>query len=163
MIGSRGKSVYVSVVTVMLITAVAALAKCAYDRHIRQIDSEAMRLGMEDVSRRIRMTTANLKHITELYNETAISAARSFARIIAIDPSIVGNRSVFQELKRVLGVDELHVSDSNGVLVASLPESYVGYDMASRLQSAEFMPAITNRQFELVQKPMLKGVENRLF
>lgn len=163
MIGSRGKSVYVSVVTVMLITAVAALAKCAYDRHIRQIDSEAMRLGMEDVSRRIRMTTANLKHITELYNETAISAARSFARIIAIDPSIVGNRSVFQELKRVLGVDELHVSDSNGVLVASLPESYVGYDMASRLQSAEFMPAITNREFELVQKPMLKGVENRLF
>ena len=147
----------------MLVTAVAVLAKCAYDRHVRQIDSEAMRLGLEDVSRRIRVSTANLAHITELYNETALSAARSFARIIAIDPSLIRDHSMLVELKRVLGVDELHVSDAHGVLIASDPESSVGYDMSSRLQSAAFMPAITNKAFELVQKPMLKGVENRLF
>lgn len=163
MTSSARKSAFLFAVTTLLVTAFVALGKCAYDRHIRQIDSEAMRLGLEDVSRRIRGSIANLAHITELYNESAISAARTFARMVATDPSVIRDRSAFLELKRVLGVDELHVSDSRGVLIASEPESSLGYDMASRAQSAAFMPAITNRAFELVQTPMIKGVENRLF
>ena len=159
----RGKSLFVFAVTSLLVAAVGVHAKCAYDRHIRQIDSEAMRLGIEDVSRRIRGSVANLAHITELYNEAAISAARSFARIVATNPSVLHDRSAFLELKRVLGVDELHVSDARGVLIASEPESSRGYMMGSRAQSAAFMPAITNKMFELVQAPMIKGVENRLF
>ena len=65
----RGKSLFVFAVTSLLVAAGGVHAKCAYDRHIRQIDSEAMRLGIEDVSRRIRGSVANLAHITELYNE----------------------------------------------------------------------------------------------
>ena len=163
MTSSARKSAFLFAVTSLLVAAFVVLGKCAYDRHIRQIDSEAMRLGIEDVSRRIRVAVANLAHITELYNESAISAARSFARIVAIDPSVIRDRSTFLELKRVLGVDELHVSDSRGVLIASEPESSCGYDMASRAQSAAFMPAITNKAFELVQAPMIKGIETRLF
>ena len=41
--------------------------------------------------------------------------------------------------------------------------NYRGYDMNSQAQSAAFMPALTNKKFELVQPPQLNGSFKILF
>ena len=159
---SARKSAFLFAVTSLLVAAFVALGKCTYDRHIRQIDSEAMRLSAEDVARRLSENLVNRASIEELYNSSVISAAKSLAKLIAIDPSVVTNTDAFAALPGVLGVDEVHVSDDKGVLIASVPRQYVGYDMASNPQSAVFLPAITDRGFEFVQKAMKKGSDGGL-
>lgn len=155
-----GRALLVSILAVLLVAA--ALCKCVYDRHLREIDSEAMRLASEDVVRRLSENLVNRASIEELYNRYTVSAARSLARAVETDPTVVSNAAACAALAAELGVDELHVSDGRGVLIASVPSVYVGYDMASSPQSAAFMPAITNRAFEYVQRAMRKGSDGTL-
>ena len=51
-----------------------------------------------------------------------------------------------------LGVTEINVVDANGIIVASTEPSFVGFDMASGEQSAEFLALLPRRgQTQLVQ------------
>ena len=46
---------------------------------------------------------------------------------------------VIQEIKETLDLSEVHVIDKNGIIVASSEPTYVGFDMGSGEQSAEFL------------------------
>jgi len=163
MSGLPRQSVLTLAVASMLVAAFVVLGKCAYDRRMRRIDSEAMRLGAEDAARRLSENRVSLAGIKELYEESALAAAKSLAAIVAGDPSVLEDRARFEALAETVGVDEIHVSDGKGVLIASLPADYAGYRMDSQSQSAEFMPAITNRAFALVQKAQPKGIDGKYF
>ncbi len=139
-----------------------ALTVCAY--HARE-RSESMhelaRLALEDVSRRVEQSSRNLRSVRSMNDAVAISRARSLAEMIKADPTLLdeSSRCRFDALAADLNVDELHVSDARGVLVRSFPSRYEGGDMSSSAQSAEFMPAITNADFALVQEPQCKGLD----
>ncbi len=61
----------------------------------------------------------------------AIAKAHAFAYMIDLRPSIIGDEKELERIRKMLDVDELHVSDKNGILVGSTIPSYIGYDMAS--------------------------------
>ncbi|MBQ6135796.1 MAG: serine/threonine-protein phosphatase [Kiritimatiellae bacterium] len=122
--------------------------------------SELARLALEDVARRVEQSVRNLESVRAMNDAVALSRARAFSQLIASDPSLldVASRGRFNAIAADLNVDELHVTDSTGMLVRSFPDGYEGRDMASSAQSAAFMPAITNSAFELVQEPQGKGL-----
>ena len=133
-------------------------------RSVRAENKEAMRVGFEDVARRVRTTTANLATVMDINNRAAIAKARAFARIVAQDPSIVSNQTRFAEMCKTLDVEELHVSDRRGIIVqTSSPETSMGFDLHSAEQPRPFLQAITDKSFELVQKPLVKPQDGRLF
>jgi serine phosphatase RsbU (regulator of sigma subunit) len=73
-------------------------------------------------------------------------------------------------IRQKLDVDELHVSDATGKLIASLVNNsyhgkgnYHGFNFAKEKQSRVFMQAVTDPAFELVQEPQLNGAERKLF
>ena len=139
----------------VVLTVVAFLS-----RSRRESDYELARLGLEDVSRRVERESRNLRSVREMSDGVALSRARALARLVAENPTILSaaRRSEFDAYARMLEVDELHVSDEKGVLVRSFPALYEGRSLADSAQSAAFMPAITNRAFELVQEPQGKGI-----
>ena len=95
---------------------------------------------------------------------SALAKARALAALIAADPALLEEPDRLEALRRDLDVDQIHISDSRGILVASRPaldtagNPYRGFDMASAKQPAEFMPAIKNPDFALVQPPSISGV-----
>ena len=123
--------------------------------------------NIEDIYRRIKSTKANLKIVEEMSNTAALAKTRAFARIIAENPKIIDDPDKMESVRKKLDVDELHVSDEKGILISSVSFnkklSYKGYDMNSQPQSAAFMPAITDKSFELVQEPQLSGSWKILF
>ncbi len=137
----------------------------------QQAAEELLRANLEEVSGRVRGTCRNLETIVEMSNQAALVKARALAHIIAKNPSILQDHIALESIRQKLNVDELHVSDADGVLIASLAytphgegiQSYKGFDMSSTEQSAAFIPAITDPEFELVQAPQPNGVLNILF
>ena len=135
-----------------------------YDAQLREQSRQSLRLGLEELAVRVRGTSENLREIIDYTKATAIAKVRAFARMIAQDPELIRRPGALDELAETLDVDELHVSDERGILIACRPTSSLGYDMDSRDQSRAFMPALTNKTFVFVQEPMFKGVEtNRIF
>ena len=132
-------------------------------RSLRSEAREAMRIGIEDVARRVRTTSDNLATVIELNNKSIIAKARAFANIIAKDPSILADHARFASFCQVLDVEELHVSDERGILIQSVPSGSIGFDMNSAEQPRPFMRAITDKSFEMVQDPSIKPTDGKMF
>ncbi len=125
--------------------------------------TELLRVKLNDAARQFKYTRNNLQTVRDMSNSAALVKAWAFARIIEADPAVLKDRAKMEEIRRRLDVDELHVSDDKGILIASIPQEYEGYAMGSAEQSGEFMPAIGDRDFALVQEPRRNGILKQLF
>lgn len=122
-----------------------------------------IKLKIKDVKSQLDITNKNHETIKKTTYETAIIKARALAWIILKSPSIVYNQAELEKVKNILDVDELHVSNAKGILIASIPIRSKGIDMNSSKQTRAFMEAITNPKFEFVQEPMERGVNDGIF
>ncbi len=147
----------------VVVAAFAVTVEAVRVRSLRREAREAMRIGIEDVARRVRTTSDNLATVIDLNNKSIIAKARAFARIVAEDPSILADHERFASFCKVLDVEELHVSDERGVLIQSVPTGSVGFDMNSAEQSRPFVRAITDKSFEMVQDPSIKPTDGKVF
>lgn len=132
----------------------------------RQADrnaAELIKLKLRDTKEQIYINDRNLATIREIIYSAAMAKCHTFSELIKRDPSILDDQARLEKFGKTLDVDELHVSDGDGILIASVPKQYRGYDMKSNRQSLEFLPAITNQDFELLQEPQHKGADNKLF
>jgi len=96
-------------------------------------------------------------------DSVALLKARFFAKMVYYNPKILTNQAKLEKVKEFLDVDEVHVSDKKGILIASIPHKYKGFDMSLTKQTKPFMAAITNPKFELAQDPMLRGANDGIF
>ena len=131
---------------------------------------ELLSVNLADASNRVRRAEANLKTITEMSAASAIAKTRAFAMLIKEKPSILKNPDELKLIREKLDVDELHVADETGKLIASLiassyhgKDNYNGYNLNQAEQSRVFMKAIKDPSFELVQQPQYNGAERKLF
>ncbi len=162
--GGSGAFVWVRALLLLLfVAALVLLGRAHFERTARAEDRIVMRMGIEDAIRRMRASVRNLKEVRALSDANALAKARALARMVAADGSVLGDVKRLEALARDLDVDELHVSDERGTLIASIPAATRGYKMTSSPQSAAFMPAITNAEFSLVQDPMPNGISKQPF
>ena len=159
------KWLFLLVVLAFLITFAASWHLHSYLAELSAIDM--LESTLSGVSRKIHITEHNLKAVTHLSDAAALAKTHAFALLIASDPSILHNKEKLDAVRKKLDVDELHVSDEKGVLQWSVSFNkslnYRGYDMNSQAQSAAFMPALTDKKFELVQAPLISGSYKILF
>ena len=69
----------------------------------------------------------------------------------------------FQSLAEDIGVDEIHVTDENGVVLWGNIPAFYGFDFHTSDQTVPFLDALTDPYFELAQDPQVQGAENALF
>ena len=105
-----------------------------------------------------------------IWAAAALAIYNSNILLIKANPAILQNPEELMLIRKKLDVDELHVSDKTGKLIASLvhdsyhgKDNYLGFNLAKEIQSRVFMQAVTDPEFELVQEPMPNGAEGKLF
>lgn len=67
------------------------------------------------------------------------------------------------DLAQKIGVDEIHVTDENGILRWGSIEEFYGYDFNSADQTIPFIEILKDSSFTLAQEPQLRGADNVLF
>ncbi len=120
-------------------------------------------LKITDVKNQLDVNQDNLKKIKQQTYSDALLKAKFFAKMVYYNPKILASQAELEKVKEFLDVDEVHVSNSKGILIASIPQKYKGFDMASSEQTKPFMAAITNPNFSLVQDPMQRGAKDGIF
>lgn len=135
---------------VYLVTAIGA------KRQARVIIADRL----QDLSKEVTEWRDNYKRLRENKDSGSLAKTRMLARIIQYDPGILKNDAHLKELAAVLNVDSICVSDGEGVLIASSEPGFLGFRMDSTEQSEAFMPAITDKTFELVQEPQERGIDH---
>ena len=69
----------------------------------------------------------------------------------------------FQKLAEDIGIDEIHVTDADGVIRWGNVPDFYGFDFHTSNQTIPFLDALTDPYFELAQEPQPRGVDNALF
>jgi|WetSurMetagenome_2_1015567.scaffolds.fasta_scaffold01343_7 serine phosphatase RsbU (regulator of sigma subunit) len=123
----------------------------------------SIKLKMDDVQKQIMENRENIAVIRAIADASALAKARAFAKMIELKPSLLNSPRELENIRVRLDVDELHVSNEKGVLIACIPAEYRGYNMAGSKQSGAFMPALTNPGFALAQDPQKKGINGEIF
>lgn len=54
-------------------------------------------------------------------------------------PEYKVNNEILERLKQDFDVDEVTITNGDGIMISSIPAEYIGYDMTSREQSNEFV------------------------
>ena len=122
-----------------------------------------IQLRIEDIKEQLDINSRNLEEIRIESDLNALAKVRALAKMIELNPDIIFFDEILEDIRVMLEVDEMHIADAQGILIGGTEASYLGYDMASAPQSAAFMPAISDKDFELVQDPMPKGINNEIF
>jgi signal transduction histidine kinase/CheY-like chemotaxis protein len=128
-------------------------------QHLRELASSQMELIQE----RMVLNQQQIEDLTQNYNENNIAKARSFARMIALDPSCIETTEEMQEIADLLMVDEVHVTDENGVLWWGNIPAYYGFDFATSEQTIPFMPILDDPSLEIAQEAQPNGSIGKLF
>ena len=137
---------------VFVVTTIAA------KRQARNIISSRLR----DLSLDVTEWRESFRKLRSTTDSGALAKVRMLARMIQYDPAILKSDSRLKELASALNVDTIDISDKDGILVASTEPGFLGFRMDSTEQSREFMPAIEDKTFELVQDPQERGIDHVL-
>ncbi|WP_432649208.1 methyl-accepting chemotaxis protein [Huintestinicola sp.] len=101
--------------------------------------------------------------LTEQINSEYIAKADAFAEMVYLDPSIINDTAKLNEIKDMLGVDELHVTDDKGIIYWGTVPDYYGFDFSSSDQTKEFLPILTDSSLKIAQEPQPNGASGKLF
>lgn len=95
-------------------------------------------------------------------NEKTIALTKSVAEIINGNPAVLSTENMIK-LANKIGVDEIHVTDENGVIVNGTVSDFYGFDFHSSDQTKPFLEIINKNDFTLAQKPSVRGTDGNLF
>ncbi len=112
-----------------------------------------------DAIKQLAIAERNLEDLLALSNSSVLLKARAVCDIIAGDPALAQNREALRALLDRFKIDEINVIDKNGIITATTAD-FVGYDMNSRRQSSAFMRILREPDYELVQSPQPRGIDN---
>lgn len=120
-------------------------------------------MRIEDAKDRLAESEEEIVALTEQLNEEYLVKTRAFAEMIRLNPAILNDQNKINEICKTLSVDELHVTDADGVIRWSTIPEYLGFDFKGSDQTKPFMKCIEDPSYELAQEPQPNGTLGILF
>ncbi|MBR5485040.1 MAG: methyl-accepting chemotaxis protein [Oscillospiraceae bacterium] len=124
---------------------------------------EKLDVLISDVEQHMMENDEQIKQLTQSTGEDYLARARAFAYMIEEDPTLINSMQRQNEILQLLDVDELHVTDENGVILWGTVPEYYGFDMSTSEQTRPFMEILKDSSYELAQEPQPNGTKGILF
>jgi serine phosphatase RsbU (regulator of sigma subunit)/anti-sigma regulatory factor (Ser/Thr protein kinase) len=128
-------------------------------RHAEHFAAEMIKLKIIDTINQIERTIVSTDELREVVEREALAKASAVSMMVELDPSLIRDRARMLAVRDDLNVNEINVSDAEGVLVLSTDPAVQGYDMKSQDQSRPFMGAVSDPKFSLAQAPQPRGLD----
>lgn len=93
----------------------------------------------------------------------AVAKTNAFAFMIEQNPEILTDLPTLSRIRDFLEVDEIHVTDENGVLSYGSEPSMFGFDFATNDQTKPFLAGMTDKSFVMAQEPQPNATKGILF
>jgi len=150
----------------LLITVITALTGASYFFTEKLIESNMSQLSeskLNEIQNLIFDRRAEESVKRNEINRSYIEKAKIMASVIKQNPGLVSNNSFLFDMLSSLGVDEIHITDENGIIRWGSVASNYGYDLNNDENMKVFMEGITNVVYEHVQEPTARSTDKVLY
>lgn len=153
------KKLIILLAVIILLAIIVEAAISLFVLRLDQKDSCNQFLNqVEDVLERNEEEEAS--QLAEL-KDTYMTAAKAAAYILSDKPEVRDNVSEMKYIAELLSVDELHVFDETGTIIAGTNPEYYGYSFDSGEQMAYFKPMLEDRTLSMCQDVTPNTAENK--
>lgn len=118
---------------------------------------------IDDINKFIIEDSKEIEELKKELNTQFIVKAKTVAFAIENNPEILENVDMLKNLAKTLDVEEIHVTDENGILKWGTVESFFGFDFKTQEQTKPFLKGLTDPTFQMAQDPQPRGVDKTLF
>lgn len=118
---------------------------------------------IDDAILKLEESETNIEELSAQLKEDYLQRARVIANMLTLDPDLDKDLETLDKIRTDLGADEYHITDENGVIIASNVDVYIGFDFHSGDQTKPFLQMLTDKNFELAQDPQPNEAEGKLF
>jgi len=153
-------------IVILLVIVISALSGVSFYFESQLIRNNMMQLAqskLDEVENTIFSRRAELTVLKSELNKEYLNKAKILDYVIQQNPRIIENSAALFDMAALLEVDEIHITDENGILKWGTIASFFGLDFNADDQTRPFMEALTNKDFELVQDASLRSIDNVLF
>lgn len=112
-----------------------------------------------EIQAKLESNDQEIKRLKANVSENCIAKSRAFAEMIRLNPYKIYEQEWLDKIVKDLDVNEIHVIDKKGIITHSSIPAYVGFDMNSGEQSAEFMKIVKDTSLEIAQEPQMNVAE----
>ena len=152
-------------ISAILIVSLVLVSSYSYVLQKKSID-DLMRLTAEEqlyeITAAMKNSQEQITILKESLNKNFIRIAISVAETIQTDPAVLETEKM-AELCEAIGIDEIHVTDGEGVLSWGNIPGFFGFDFATSEQTKPFLPILSDPTLTLAQDPAQRGVDKTLF
>ena len=103
---------------------------------------ETALMRISDAKASLAASAAEIAQVTEEMNEEYLAKTRAFAEMIELNPSILESNDKLIQIRDELKVDELHVTDENGLIKWTTIPGYIDFDFKTSEQTKPFLKAL---------------------
>ena len=122
-----------------------------------QITSYLGTLALES-TKADEVSSVVLKQITD----KNVALSRAFARIVALNPDKLASTEYMAEIAKLLKVNEVHVTDENGVIQWGNVKEVHGFDLSTISQSKSFVDILEKPNMRVIEESRLNGVSGNI-
>jgi len=152
-------------VSFMMLLAVTAVSFIGYSNIAKEIDT-VMKITtqrtLEDIAFEQKTVGEITKTLKKSLNQNFLRIARSIAVTISSDPRFLEPLEL-QRLAESVGVDEIHIANTDGILYTGNMPGFFGFDYNSGEQAKPFLKLLKDPEYELAQEPQMRDADNVLF
>lgn len=134
-------------------------AKQLLDNNLRELTVSKT----EEVRLLVDAKNQEVQQVKEDLNKNFIEKARAVAFVIQQNPAIINNLDALNRFAKAMDVEEIHITDGEGVLRWGTVVGFYGFDFKTTDQTKPFMPIITDPGLEMAQDPSERGTDKVLF
>lgn len=155
-------------VPVIIIVAliIAGLTGVSYFFAKQLLDQNLTNLTMDKTEEVRLLVEAKNQEVIQVKNDLNkgfIEKARAVSFVIQQNPLILTDMNALGQLAKALDVEEIHVTDGDGVLQWGTVPGFFGFDFKTTDQTKPFMEIIKDPTLEMAQDPSERGTDKVLF
>lgn len=149
----------ITLIMVVIILFISTVIQIFNKHRIGRMNAEQI---FEQVGQILEENSRELELVQKEYNAMCLNDARVVAYILEHNPNA---RDDVEELRKIAAdveVDEIHIFDTKGVIIAGTHPEYLGYSFDSGEQIGFFKPLLEDKSLELVQETTPNTAEGKL-
>ncbi|MEY8480316.1 ATP-binding protein [Lachnospiraceae bacterium 48-21] len=149
-------------ITLLMVGIILFISTVIQIFSMHQVGRQNAQQIFEQVGQILEENSRELDLVKEEYNAMCLNDARVVAYILEHNPEA---RDDVEELRKIAAdveVDEIHIFDTDGVIIGGTHPEYLGYSFDSGEQIGFFKPLLTDKSLELVQETTPNTAEGKL-
>ena len=149
-------------ITLIMVVIILFISTLIQIFSMHQIGRENAWQIFEQVEQILDENSRELKLVQDEYNAMCLNDARVVAYILENNPKIKEDVEELRKIAANVEVDEIHIFDTEGVIIGGTHPEYLGYSFDSGEQIGFFKPLLKDCSLELVQEMTPNTAEGKL-